>query len=61
MKMGGYTSYPPAPSGTDVGAFRSLAQDMGLHQARITNGFDTIRIDRADFSLYMPSSSGPRP
>jgi hypothetical protein len=38
-----------APSAADVGAFRDMANDLGLQEARITNGFDTIELKRADF------------
>jgi len=38
-----------APSATDVEFFRSLAGDLGLQEAWITNGFDTNVISRRDF------------
>jgi len=42
----------PSPSGPDVGAFRSLATDLGLREARVTNGFHTLRIESSDFFVY---------
>ncbi len=41
-----------APSAADVGAFREMAIDLNLQEARITNGFDTIRLGAADFSKF---------
>jgi hypothetical protein len=49
---GPHLSGVTAPSGPDVGAFRSLAKDLALREARITNGFDTIRIPRSELPFF---------
>jgi hypothetical protein len=38
-----------APSATDVEFFRNLGGDLGLQEAWITNGFDTLVISSRDF------------
>jgi hypothetical protein len=41
-----------APSATDMKLFKSLKESLGLEEAAITNGFDTLHISAQDFDLY---------
>jgi hypothetical protein len=41
-----------APSATDMKLFVGLQESLGLGEASITNGFDTIHIPAEDFALY---------
>ncbi len=43
----------PAPSTSDVDLLRSLASEMGLQSAWVTNGFFTIEIPASAFEQYL--------
>lgn len=47
-RMGGTV----APSAPDVGFFQSTADELGLEEAWITNGFDTLTLRRRDFRRF---------
>ncbi len=38
------------PSGADMDTYRNIRERSGLEEARITNGFNTLRLDSAEFS-----------
>ena len=41
----------------DFSAFEIMSRDMGLHEARITNGFHTLRIRTSELGqLLRPAS-----
>ena len=42
----------PVPSLSDVHAYRSQKEELGLQSARVTNGFDTIEISAEEFYRF---------
>jgi len=41
-----------APSGNDVQVFRAQRESLGVEKALITNGFDTLVIDKDEFCIF---------
>lgn len=49
------------PSDPDSNTNLEMSRDLGLREARITNGFDTLVVRQAEFPRFVRAPSGNRP